>query len=114
MFRSVPTLLILGIAITIAACSTQKTPAKPIVPVALVRTATMNVTAGIQVLARIDLPEGFAPAAEYPPMWLRNGEEIGVVGERGGHTVVMGYLTNASHEARVLAEDNGVGAPDGG
>jgi hypothetical protein len=105
------------LAVTIAAgltgvsCSTKSEP-HPL-PTAMVRTATMNITPGIEVLTHLALPGGFIPSPDYPPMWLQAGKEVAIVGTVNGHTVVMGYGGTGYRTARVLAEDGGIGAPDG-
>ncbi len=106
------TVIATAFSIAIVGCSAKNPPAKPL-PVVTVRTATMNVTPGIEVLARIALPDGFMPGPDYPPMWLQGGKEVAVVGTRNGHALVMGYGGAAYLTARVLAEDGGIGAPDG-
>jgi hypothetical protein len=113
MFRSVSSLraILVAIAITVPGCSTQEQ--KPALPVVNVVTATMNVTAGIEVVARLALPDGFAPSPDYPPMWLQAGKEVAVAGTLKDHTVVMGYGGDGYQTARVIAEDGGIGAPDG-
>ncbi|HVN27985.1 MAG TPA: hypothetical protein VMT64_05835, partial [Candidatus Binataceae bacterium] len=93
-------------------CSTQSAQQKPL-PTETVRTATMNITPGIEVLAHLALPNGFVPAAQYPPMWLQNGTEVAVAGTRDGHTTIMGYAGVGYRTERVIAEDGGLGASDG-
>jgi len=113
MFRSVfwvPAILV-AMAIGVAGCSTQEpTPALPVVTVV---TATMNVTAGIEVIARLPLPDGFAPSPDYPPMWLQGGKEVAVAGTLKDHAMVIGYGGDGYQTARVIAQDGGIGAPDG-
>jgi hypothetical protein len=114
MLRSFLSLTVIATAFSVAimGCSAKSPPAKPL-PVVTVRTATMNVTPGIEVLARIALPDGFVPAPDYPPVWLQGGKEVAVAGTRNGHSMVVGYGGAAYLTARVLAEDGGIGAPDG-
>src|SRR5208283_2779822 len=106
MLRSFLPTLAVTIALSLGAvsCSTQKAPGNPL-PTESVRTATMNITPGIEVLARIALPDGFVPSTEYPPMWLQAGKEIAVIGTHDGHAVVMGYSGTGYRTARVIAED---------
>jgi hypothetical protein len=73
----------------------------------------MNITPGIEVLTRVALPDGFVPAAQYPPLWLQAGTEVAVVGVRNKRTIVMGYGGPGYRDARIIAEDGGIGAPDG-
>ena len=114
MFRSFLSFAVICvIAFTAAGCSTQKPQGKRPLPVANVRTATMDITPGLEVLARIPLPGDFAPSPDYSPMWLQSGKEVAIVGTRAGHTVVFGYGGAAFGVPRVIAEDGGIGAPDG-
>ena len=101
-----------ALALALVSCSTQKQPGRTL-PTEVIRTATMNVTPGVEVLARVALPDGFLPAPDYPPMWLQSGKEVAIVGTRSGHAVVMGYGGTGYRTERVIAEDGGVGAPDG-
>ncbi|HXN87310.1 MAG TPA: hypothetical protein VN867_14645 [Candidatus Binataceae bacterium] len=113
MLRSVFSVgaILIAFAITAAGCSTHKE--KPALPVVTVVTATMNLTAGIEVVARLALPEGFAPSPDYPPLWLQGGKEVAVVGTLQNRTVVIGYGGNGYLTRRIIAEDGGIGAPDG-
>ncbi len=104
--------LAMALILAIASCSTQKGQPPPL-PTETVRTATMNITPGLEVLARVALPDGFVPSPEYPPMWLQAGKEVAVVGTRDGHAAIMGYDGTGFRTERVIAEDGGVGAPDG-
>src|SRR5579871_4731466 len=107
-----PTLaMTLALIFGVVSCSAQKP--HPELPVESVRTATMNITPGIEVLARIALPDRFVPSIDSPPMWLQAGKEIAVVGTHDGHAVIMGYSGSGYRTARVIAEDGGIGAPDG-
>jgi hypothetical protein len=117
MFRSFfPNLapkLALPIALTLSVlgCSTQ--PKKPALPAVTVRTATMNITPGIEVLTHVALPDGFVPSTEYPPMWLQSGQEVAIVGTLDGRAVVMGYSGSGYRTPRIIAQDRGLGAPEG-
>ncbi|HUY28085.1 MAG TPA: hypothetical protein VMV27_11750 [Candidatus Binataceae bacterium] len=77
-------------------------------------TATLNITAGIQVISTIVLPRGFSPLAGHPPLWLQNGNEIGVAGSSGGHLVVLGFSGPGWHNSRVLAAETGPGSAEPG
>lgn len=114
MLRSFLPILAVTIALSFGAigCSTQKAPGPPL-PTESVRTATMDITPGIEVLARIALPDGLVPSPDYPPMWLQAGKEVAVVGTHDGHAMVMGYSGTGYRTSRVIAEDGGIGAPDG-
>ncbi len=116
MLRSFISILAVMIAVTLSlgSCSTQNAPpGKPALPIEAVRTATMNITPGIEVLTRVALPDGFVPAPDYPPMWLQAGKEVAITGTRNGHTAVIGYGGTGYRTERVIAEDGGIGAPDG-
>ncbi len=63
--------------------------------------------------ARRACPMASLPPPDYPPMWLQAGKEVAVVGTRNGHAVIMGYGGLGYRTARVIAEDGGIGAPDG-
>ena len=102
------------LALALAGCSARHPQERqPPLPTATVRTATMDVTPGLKLLARIELPDGFTPSPLYPPMWLQTGKEVGVAGTIKGRSVIMGYSGPAWHNERVIAEDGGAGAKDG-
>ena len=69
---------------------------------------------GIEVLARIALPDGFVPSPR-----LSADVAAGRKGSRRSsarataHAVIMGYGGTGYRTARVIAEDGGIGAPDG-
>ena len=46
-------------------------------------------------------------------MWLQAGKEVAIVGTRNGHALVMGYSGLGYRTERIIAEDGGIGAPDG-
>jgi hypothetical protein len=114
MLRSFLSILAVTIALTfgVVSCSTQNQGSKPL-PTETVRTATMNITPGVEVLTRVALPDGFVPSPDYPPMWLQAGKEVAIAGTRNEHTVVMGYGGAGYRTERVIAQDGGIGAPDG-
>src|SRR5438067_2035028 len=100
--------------LTVSSCSTQnEQPGKVPLPTETVRTATMSITPGVEVLTHLTLPGGFIPSPDYPPMWLQTGKEVAIVGTSNGRTIVMGYGGAGYRTPRVIAEDGGVGAPDG-
>lgn len=102
------------LALTLAACSARHPQQHHLpLPTATVRTATMDVTPGLKLLARIELPDGFTPAPFYPPMWLQTGKEVGVAGLVKGKSIIMGYGGPAWRTERVIAADGGPGAGDG-
>jgi hypothetical protein len=47
-------------------------------------------------------------------MWMQNGEEIGVVGTQGGHTIMYGLGGAAWRTGRILAAETGPGAAEEG
>jgi len=100
-------------ALTMMSCSTQSGQPEKQLPTATVRTATMNLTPGIEVLTRVALPDGFVPAPQYPPMWLQNGSEVAIAGTRNGRSTIVGYGGPGYLTQRVIAEDGGIGAQDG-
>ena len=113
MPRSFLPIRALAIALTfgVVSCATQKPP--PELPTAAVKTATMDITPGIEVLTRVNLPAGFVPSPDYAPMWLQAGKEVAIAGTRDGQAVVMGYGGLAFRTERIIAQDGGLGAQDG-
>src|SRR5579862_10061603 len=112
MLRSFLFALTLTLVLAATGCSSGR-PTKPPLPTVSVRTATMNVSPGIEVLTRVALPDGFVPSPDYPPMWLQSGQEVAVIGSQNGRAVVMGYGGSGYRSARVIAQDGGIGAPNG-
>jgi hypothetical protein len=100
------------LALSLAGCSAAR-PQQPPLPIATVRTATMDVTPGLKLLARIELPDGFTPSPSYEPMWLQSGKEVGVAGTVQGRSMVVGYSGAAWGTERMIAEDAGAGIKDG-
>jgi len=95
-------------------CASKKPPPKPVPPPFAGKTATLSITNGIQILSQVTLPAGFAPSPERGPMWLQNGQEVGIVGEVGRDTVVLGYSGQQWKTGRILAADSGPGAAERG
>src|SRR5260370_11789310 len=89
MSRSYLILILALVAGGFSACSTVEPP-KPATPPFVARSTTLEVTNGVKILTTVGMPNGFAPIAGRPPMWLQNGAEIGVIGTDGGHTIVYG------------------------
>jgi len=117
--------LALAIVVGAAGCASKKPPSRPPSGPPYAHTATLDVTNGIGVLAMVQMPAGFAPDPGYPPLWLRDGAEIGVAGQAGGQTVVLGFSGPNLVHRRMIAQNSGAGAagekildlaasPDGG
>jgi hypothetical protein len=104
--------LTLVLALGAIGCSSGR-PTKPPLPIVTVRTATMDITPGIEVLTHVALPNGFKPSTDYPPMWLQSGQEVAIAGTRNGRATIIGYSGDGYRTERVIAEDGGIGAPDG-
>ncbi len=114
MVRSFPAVIALGIVLLLGGCSLfRKGPAKPALPAATVRTATMDVTPGIKVLSSLRLPPGFVPLPGRAPMWLQEGTELVIVGARDGRTEIYGYSGPGWKTERLIAADGGPGAKNG-
>ncbi|MGB6555611.1 MAG: hypothetical protein WBE78_19110 [Candidatus Binataceae bacterium] len=115
MNRSFLILLICGTLVCASGCSIFKkdAPKKALVP-QIDTTATLDITAGIHVVTKIDLPQGFAPMAGYPPLWLENGNEIGTVGTLNGNVVILGFSGPNWQNSRVLGADTGDGSAEPG
>jgi hypothetical protein len=71
------------------------------------KTATLTITPGIRVLNVIALPAGFAPIPTRPPMWLENGQELGIVGIQNGQIVVLGFSGAGWQSMRVITAETG-------
>src|ERR1019366_2166603 len=89
-------------AASVASCSTANAP-KPVPPPFVARSTTLEVTRGIKVLTAVGMPNGFAPIPTRPPIWLQEGEEIGVVGTQAGHTIMYGLGGAASPNGLTVA-----------
>ncbi|MGD1028395.1 hypothetical protein [Candidatus Binatus soli] len=113
MLRSV-LIVILGLAaVSVASCSTANVH-KPAPPPFVGRATTLEVTHGIKVLTNVGMPNGFAPIPTRPPIWLEEGEEIGVVGTQAGHTIMYGLGGAAWRSGRILAAETGPAAAEEG
>jgi hypothetical protein len=113
MNRSVLILLASLLLLGPVSCASKKPPPKPVPPPFAGETATLSITNGIHILSQAPLPLGFAPSGRSP-MWLQNGQEIGIVGKIGGGTVVLGYGGRNWQTNRVLAADTGSNAAEQG
>lgn len=74
----------------------------------------MSITAGIKVIGMVPMPIGFALVQGRGPMWLQNGNEIGVVGSRSGSVEVLGFSGKGWGTSRVLAAESGDQAAEEG
>ncbi len=92
-----------------------KHPGKPAAspPRYAARTATLDVTFGLNVAGVAPLPEDFVPNMNRPPIWLRGGSEVGVIGTRAGKGEMLGFSGPHLSQGRVIIEDYGTGAPGG-
>jgi len=113
MPRSVLIVILALAAVGVASCSTANAP-KPAPPPFVARSTTLEVTNGIKVLTNVGMPDGFAPIPTRRPIWLQNGEEIGVVGTQAGHTIMYGLGGAAWRTGRILAAETGPAAAEQG
>ena len=113
MPRSVLILILAFTAVSVASCSTATAP-KPGPPPFVAHSTTLAVTNGIKVLTNVEMPAGFAPIATRPPIWLQEGEKIGVVGTQAGHTIMYGLGGAAWRTGRILAAETGPAAAEEG
>jgi hypothetical protein len=100
-------------AACVASCSTAKAP-KPATPAFVGHSTTLEVTKGIKVLTNVEMPNGFAPIPTRPPIWLEEGEEIGVIGTQDGHTIMYGLGGAGWRTGRILAAETGLAAAEEG
>ncbi|HVA79330.1 MAG TPA: hypothetical protein VNF29_00210 [Candidatus Binataceae bacterium] len=115
MSRSFPILVLCAAIAFWSGCSATANSAAPKpAPTHTEGTATLDVTAGIQVISSVALPRGFAPLADHPPLWLQNGNEIGVVGSSGGHLVILGFSGPGWRNSRILAAETSAGSAEPG
>jgi hypothetical protein len=111
MRRSVHPILALFVLLT-ASCALRKSP-PPKLPPFEAHATSLGITRGIKLAAFAQLPNGFAPAPGMPPMWFRQGLEVGVVGTVNGQSTILGLSGPGLTRGRVLAADNGPAAPGG-
>jgi len=114
MPRSVFILILALTAVSVTSCSTGTEAPKQGPPAFVARSTTLAVTNGIKVLTNVAMPPGFAPIPNRAPIWMQNGEEIGVVGTQGGHTIMYGLGGAAWRTGRILAAETGAGAAEEG
>src|SRR5579875_2512503 len=72
------------------------------------RTASLDVTFGLQVAGIAPLPDGFEPDMSRPPVWLDRGE-IGIFGMFQGRKVVWGIGGTGLSSQRIIVDESGVG-----
>ena len=113
MPRSVLILILAFTVVSFASCSSS-TPPRQGPPPFLARSTTLAVTNGIKVLTNVAMPNGFAPIPARAPMWMQNGEEIGVVGTQDGHTIMYGLGGAGWRTGRILAAETGPAAAEEG
>jgi hypothetical protein len=113
MPRSVLILILALTAVSVASCSSA-TPPKPGPPPFVAHSATLDVTNGIKVLTNVQMPDGFVPIATRAPIWLEEGDEIGVIGTQAGHTIMYGLGGTGWRTGRVLAAETGPRAAEEG
>jgi len=114
MRRSVLILILASAVVGVASCSTSTEAPKPGPPPFVARSTTLAVTNGIKVLTNVAMPQGFAPIPTRAPIWMQNGEEIGVVGTQAGHTIMYGLGGAAWRTGRILAAETGPAAAEEG
>ncbi len=110
MPRSVRTAIALAIGIAVASCATRKPP-NPGTLAPPVTTAIMEIAPGIPVAARAAMPPGFEPLPFHPPLWLRDGRDVAVIGSLRGRTMLIDFVPDRE-QTNVLAMDNPPDAPD--
>ncbi len=113
MLRSVLIVILALAAVSVASCSTANVH-KPAHPPFVGRSTTLEVTRGIKVLTNVQMPDGFAPIPTRAPIWLRDGDEIGVIGTQAGHTIMYGLGGAAWRTGRILAAETGPAAAEEG
>ncbi len=113
MPRSVLIVILALAAVSVASCSTANAH-KPAPAPFVGRSTTLEVTHGIKVLTNVQMPDGFAPIPTRPPIWLREGDEIGIVGTQAGHTIMYGLGGAAWRTGRILAAETGPAAAEVG
>ncbi len=114
MPRSVLILILALTAASAASCSTSAKAPKPGPPPFVAHSTTLDVTNGIKVLTNVQMPDGFAPIASRPPIWLEESQEIGVIGTQAGHTIMYGLGGGGWRTGRILAAETGPGAAEEG
>lgn len=82
-------------------------------PLHLSSTATLDITNGIRVTASSELPRGFIPNPDVPPMWLAQDMGIAVAGSLDGKAIVIGLGGPKRSNLTTIASDFGPGAPTG-
>jgi hypothetical protein len=73
---------------------------------------SLAVASGIAAQSVV-LPPSFTADLSYPPVWMRQGAEVGVAGTAGGRSVMIGLSGPGFTSQRVLAADFGGPATPG-
>jgi hypothetical protein len=99
----------------LAACSIFKSvpPSPPPRLLHLGNTASLDITNGIRVVASSELPHGFVPNPDVPPMWLAQDMGIAVAGSLDGKGIVIGLSGPKMRKLTTITSDSSPGAPDG-
>jgi hypothetical protein len=108
-------IVVVPLLLGLAACSLfkSKPPPPPPRPLYVNRTATLDITNGIGVVGSVELPPGFTPSPDSPPMWLAPGLAVGVAGTLDQKAVVLGFRGDRFTDVTAIAGDFGPGAPNG-
>jgi hypothetical protein len=109
------TLRLAPLLLLVAGCSIFKSapPPPPPRPLHIGRTATLDITNGIRVAASSELPRGFVPNPDVPPMWLTQDIGIAVAGSIDGKGIVIGLGGPKMTDLTTIASDYGPGARTG-
>lgn len=111
MVRSALFVLALAALASLVSCASQEPAPPPPAPPPAARTAALDITPGIRVIANVELPPGFAPIPQRRPLWLLDGVEIGIAGLMDGHAVMIGMSGNGWRNTRILSAEYGPAAP---
>jgi hypothetical protein len=99
--------MLVWMALLAAGCASRK-PTN--LPPFEAHAASLGITRGMKLAGFAQLPDGFAPALDIPPMWLEQGREIAVAGSTNGGSFLLGLSGPSLTHGRVLAADFGPGA----
>jgi hypothetical protein len=110
LFELVGRLFPLLLICAVSACASnqrQKTLKQPLV----YRGGALAITPGISFSGPTPTLAGFRPDLSYAPLWFDSGKTIGLAGDLGEKSAVLGVASDGSE--RTVAEDRGPGAPTG-